>query len=155
MEMTTSVSLLLTIGLAASPQELRDLKMYDKAGPYVFEFRRGEVNPKIAAAMREFLWSHWIRHQRGYASSTQSSIEGEASTAWYYVEPDEKGVWRISVRIERRSETVEYDAYIVERIEPPKNRLTEFKRIDDKDNRPAQSYRLVLRDKTGNLQDDL
>jgi len=149
-----SVGLLLTIGLAASPQELRDLKMYDKAGPYVFELRRAE-NRKIATAMREFLWSHWISHQRGYVSSTQSSIEGEVSTAWYYVETDKKGVWCISVRIERRAQTVEYDAYIVERIEPPKNRLTEFKRIDDKDNRPAQAYRLVLRDAAGKFQDDL
>lgn len=150
-------------GSSLQQAKMRDLSFYDKAGPYTIGLKLdAQARAKIEAEIREFLWNHWHYRQLGHLVATQYSKEGEPSTSFYFVEPDEKGVWRIAVKIDRtlndrrdskgpHRESIEYDAYSVERIEVPKNGLTHRVVIPEKETRSSLLYRLVLKDKEGNL----
>jgi hypothetical protein len=91
---------------------------------------------------------------------TKFSKEGEPSTSHLFVEPDEEGVWRVAVKIDRmvveshgskrrhRSST-EYIAYALERIEVPTSGLNEPILLPEIVSKKPDSYRLVLKDKDG------
>jgi len=142
-------------------QQPRDLSLYDKAGPYVISLNLdAQSRDKMESDAREFLWSHWHQRRLGHVMVTQYSKEGEPSTSSYFVEPDQKGIWHIAVKIERtlveregsksqHQESVEYKAYLVERIEVPKDGLTARVSIPEGEMRSPQSYLLALKDKTG------
>jgi hypothetical protein len=139
--------------------KMRDLSRYDKAGPYIIELDLdAQSRANVEAEVREFPWNHWHRHRLGHVAVTHYSKEGEPNTSSYYVEPDAIGAWIIAVKIDRmlvgrggsksqRYETVEYDAYFVERIEVPKDGLTQRVVIPEVETRSSTAYRLVLRDK--------
>ena len=140
---------------------MRDLSRYEKAGPYTIELKLdAQARAKLEADIREFLWNHWQQRRLGHVMVTQYSKEGEPSTSSYFVEPDEKGIWHITVKIDRtlvdrggsksqHQESVEYEAYLVERIEVPKDGLTARVSIPEGEMRSPQSYLLALKDKTG------
>src|SRR5262245_35615571 len=44
---------------------------------------------QIESDARDFLWSHWVAHERGVAILTLHSIQGLPSTSFMYVEPSE------------------------------------------------------------------
>jgi hypothetical protein len=139
----------------------RDVKRYDQAGPYVLDLKVGaDARSKIEAQVREFLWGHWRRRRLGHLVFTAYSKEGEPSTSSYFVEPDQEGIWRIAVTIERRSvarggmkgewqKRYEYCAYSLERIEPPVDGLTPRALIPHDESRPPDGYRLVFKDSGG------
>lgn len=141
--------------------KMRDLSRYDKAGPYTIELNLdAQARANIEAEVREFLWNHWQQRRLGYVSVTRYSKEGEPSASSYFVEPDGKSVWLIAVKIDRklvdrggsksqRHESVEYGAYFVERVEVPKDGLTQRAVIPDGERRSPQSYRLTLKDEKG------
>lgn len=141
--------------------KLRDLSHYDRVGPYTVDLNLdGQAGANTEAEVREFLWNHWQQRRLGYVTITFYNTEGEPSVSSYFVEPDEKSVWRIAIRIDRtlvgrgglksqRHESVEYDAYFVERIEVPKDGLTPRVVIPEGESRSPQSYRLTLKDQEG------
>ena len=141
--------------------KMRDLSRYDKAGPYTIDLNLdAQSRANIEAEVREFLWNHWKQRRLGYVRVTRYSKEGEPSASSYFVEPDEKSVWQIAVKIDRtlldrggsksqRHESVEYGAYFVERVAVAKDGLTQRAVIPDGETRSPQSYRLALRDEKG------
>jgi hypothetical protein len=138
--------------------KMRDLSRYDEAGSYTIELDLdAKARANIEAEVREFLWNHWHKRRLGHATITHYSKEGEPSTSSYFVEPDARGIWHIAVKIDRTLvdrrgsksqyyETVEYDAYFVERIEVPKDGLTQRVVIPEAEVRSSTAYRLVLKD---------
>jgi hypothetical protein len=141
--------------------KMRDLSRYEKAGPYTMELKLdAKARAKLESDIREFLWNHWQQRRPGQVTITRYSREGEPSTSSYFVEPDEKGVWHIAVKIDRtlvdrggstgqHQESVEYDAYSVERIEVPHDGLKPRIVIPRDEMRAPQSYRLVFKDFEG------
>ncbi len=136
--------------------KMRDLSRYDKAGPYELKLDV-QAGADVEAEVREFLWNHWHQRRLGHVAITHYSKEGEPSAFSYFVEPDARGVWIIAVKIDRmlvdrgdsksqRYETVEYDAYFVERIEVPEDGLTQRVVIPEAEMRSSKAYRLVLKD---------
>jgi hypothetical protein len=142
-------------------KKMRNLSLYEKAGPYNLELMLdAQVRASKEAAVREFLWDHWQQRRLGQVTVTRYSREGEPSASFYFVEPDERGIWRIAVEIDRtlvdrggsknqRHESVEYEAYSVERIEVPKDGLTQRVVIPEAEMRSPESYRLALKDQEG------
>ena len=122
-----------------------------------------------AHKLRRFIWTHWLRRERGEAKVNWSTVEGDAGTSVYTVAPDEHGAWRIAIQLEGserpmapgetahwRSE--HWDAFMVQRVKRPK---TFEERISPRvlitHNRPlAESeYLLNLKDKDGKLLEEL
>jgi hypothetical protein len=113
----------------------RDLSRYDKIGPFNVPVMGTDINI-VQAKVRDFIWEHWQQRRLGYAVVTFHSKEGEPSTSHMFIEPDEKGIWHLSVRIERKllnrklrktiNRTDSYKAYSIERI-PGKDSSLRFK----------------------------
>jgi hypothetical protein len=165
-----SAAAISTIFLICSPSmlssplhqvKMRDLNRYDTVGPYTIELKLdAQARANVEADVREFLWNHWHQHRLGHVAVTYYNKEGEPSASSYFVEPDARGIWYIAVKIDRtlidrggsksrHSESVEYDAYSVERIEVPEDGLAQKVMIPETDTRPSTSYRLVLKDQAG------
>ncbi len=89
-------------------------------------------NPTIAK-IGDFIWLHWTERTKGYAEMTLYSKEGDQSKWFINIEPDEKGIWRVAMRIERKMhdrrfvgdsnrmgetiyQTYNYEAYAVEQV---------------------------------------
>jgi hypothetical protein len=94
----------------------RDLAKYDR-----FEVRDSEHlhpwewwrNPILAQA-RSFLWEHWRGRKRAYLILTQSSVD-HTVTSHIFLEPDDKGRWRVYWRrLDRRELIDEPSTYSVE-----------------------------------------
>lgn len=141
----------------------RDLSLYDKAGPFSLDVSASrEVRRRTEAQAREFLWDHWHHRKRGYLTFTDHSIEGEPSTSSFFIEPDEKGAWRVSVTIRRTlfargerkgkwQEHREYCSYSIGRIRIPTDGLTPRQTIPDNEKTPPQAYLLVFKDARGEV----
>jgi hypothetical protein len=96
--------------------------------------------------------------QLGYLVVDYYSKEGDVSKATFFVEASKSGFWTVYVEIFRsdsrggyKNNKTKYSAYKVERIEPPLNGLVKKKLIPDTESRPAHLYRLLLKDKKGNV----
>jgi hypothetical protein len=126
----------------------RDLSRYDKIGPLNVPVMGTDVN-SVSAKIRGFIWNHWEQRRLGYAVVTFHSKEGEPSTSHMFVEPDENGVWHLSVRIERElidrrgwsdpkyrgkkfNRTDSYKAYAIERVMDKDSYRLRFKGEDRK-----------------------
>jgi hypothetical protein len=161
----TSISSLFAGALAlasfVNQTEVRDLRSYEKAGPFSLTLNLdAQSRIKLEAEVRKFVWEHWRERRLGYVTFTKFSKEGEPSTSHLFVEPDEEGVWRVAVKIDRmvveshgskrrhRSST-EYIAYALERIEVPTSGLNEPILLPEIVSKKPDSYRLVLKDKDG------
>ena len=137
-------------GLKAQPFQSseRDLSRYDRIGP--FNVPVGENPSTVSAKVRDFIWEHWEQHRLGYAVVTFHSKEGEPSTSHIFVEPDESGVWHLSVSIER--ELIDRRGWSDPKYRGKKIHQTDsykayaIKRLPDKD-----SYHLRLKDKDGKV----
>jgi hypothetical protein len=124
-----------------------DLSSYEKFGPLIVP---AGANPSsVMSYMRDFVWQHWEQHRLGYVVFTLHTKEGEPSTSYVFIEPDESGLWHLSVRIERTlidrrvwsdpkykgkqfHQTARYKAYAIERVTGI-----------------SHSYRLRLKDEKG------
>jgi hypothetical protein len=131
----------------------RDLRSYEKFGPLIVT---AGTNPgSVMSNMRDFVWQHWEQHRLGYVVFTLHTKEGEPSTSYVFIEPDESGFWHLSVRIERKlidrrgwsdpkykgrlfHQTATYKAYAIERVTGSSNscRL----RLKDKDGKAITDW---------------
>lgn len=80
----------------------RNLTQYAVAGPFSL---RDDISPtarrQAASQMRSFIWQKWQSKQRGRASYVSTIIKGYApGTSTFYVEPDERGEWRIALEVQ-------------------------------------------------------
>ena len=162
--LTAIISLLtcpLTLGSFANQTKVRDLRSYEKIGPFSIALNLdAQSRIKLEAEVREFVWEHWRERRLGYVTFTKFSKEGEPSTSHLFVEPDEEGVWRVAVKIDRKvverhgskrrhRSSTEYIAYALERIEVPTSGLDEPILLPEIALKKPDLYRLVLKDKDG------
>lgn len=131
--------------------ENRDLKVYDQAGHFdcrswAHAFRKDlapdknfdSVNVSLAKA-REFIWQRWQTKQRGYIRLTFDSVDA-VSTAHIFIEPDDRGVWRVIWRWVRHYDVID-DLPVIRSVE----------RISSKkaQNKESHLYELVFKDNDG------
>jgi hypothetical protein len=113
-----------------------DLNNYDKI--YIQDYAGKNPGPTIAE-VRSFVWKHWTARTLGYAEMTLHNKEGEPTKYFIHIEPNESGIWHVSVRVESelyerrligdpkrtgeiKRRTNSYEAYIVEQVIPPKGK---------------------------------
>jgi hypothetical protein len=148
----------LVIALANQAQaedtENRDIRSYEDGGTVHFSMLEGDSSANFGK-VRDFLWKHWKERRRGKIVTTGSSIEGAPGRTSYFVEPDERGAWRITAEGESgvlkpgTSEQItgRYDAYEVIRIKPRKKLDETPIPLDDSAQVAPKSYRLLLKDR--------
>lgn len=102
--LTTCLFLLFSLtmqGKSSAQGARRDLAAYDRAGPYELN---NDLHPhdadKILGEIRAFLWEHWKERRLGLVKATFFSIEGDHTSSSFFVEPDVKNSWRITVESE-------------------------------------------------------
>ncbi len=79
----------------------RNLAAYDKSGPYSIDNEPPwEKRERMFGEIRGFLWEHWKAQRLGLVKATFYSIEGDHTISSFFVEPDVKGCWRITVESE-------------------------------------------------------
>jgi hypothetical protein len=136
-----------------------DIDTYEKAGPYErIRLPNGKLPADQLARIgrsRKWLWAHFQGQRRALLIETSHSIEGDRSTAYYFVEPDEQGHWRIATKIERilynhkfkdagceRFEVEQFISYSVTRVnlQPDENGL--YRPIPSDEQRSPENYRL-------------
>jgi len=151
---------------AASERKLTD---YDRAGPYVLSEaeRITEDAALIEASIRDFLWRHWTQHRLGFMIVVRSGTEGLPSRETYFVEPDERGKWRIVSETKttllgtKPGSTEHFEdfrssaAYLVERVEARPDRMASDRIIPSNGARDAISYRLILKDRAAKVIEQL
>jgi hypothetical protein len=82
----------------------RDLSIYDQGGEYGCAYL--PYNSTVAACnestarARDFIWKHWREKRRGYVRVRLLS-EDTFDVAHFFVEPDDKGAWRVECRLVR------------------------------------------------------
>src|SRR5437868_2543359 len=69
----------------------RKLEDYEKLGPLCHELIRYGPEQDIERQVKDFIWQHWKEKRRGLVIVTFHSIEGEPSTSFMFIEPDDKG----------------------------------------------------------------
>ena len=77
----------------------RDLARYETRGPFILHERviTADDRALIDAQMRDFLWSCWHQHRRCRLITLAFSMEGLPTRTTYFIEPDEKGIWRVVI----------------------------------------------------------
>jgi hypothetical protein len=154
--------------IARDPDKPRDLRMYERAGPYVFSTKANanEDGFLMAASVRDFLWRHWHDHRRGLLLTITFTIEGLPNRTSYFVEPDGYGKWQIATEsktalmgadptsIDHPAQTESSTAYFVERMD---NGLagTGPKAIPANEMRDAMSFRLILKNREGKVTEEI
>jgi hypothetical protein len=140
----------------------RDLSAYDIAGPYSIDNEPPwEKRDRIAGEIRGFLWEHWRERRLGLVKATFFSIEGDHISSSFFVEPDAKGCWRITVESETmvsallpkgrkpRREITREDYDKIDRVEPSGGE-TSLIAVPEDEVRQPQMYRLRLRNRSTN-----
>jgi hypothetical protein len=75
-----------------------ELNGYDKLGP--LEQKQGESPVPMLEQVRKFVWDHWKQQRRGHVVFTVYTKEGEPTTEYLFVEPNESGTWHVRGRLE-------------------------------------------------------
>ncbi len=65
--------------------------------------------------VRSFLFEHWQGKHHGYVQTFHPDIAGNAVTSVFFIEPDAKGQWAITIERADSSETF----YFVEQVSVP------------------------------------
>jgi hypothetical protein len=142
----------------------RNLGKYKKVGPYTLALTMdAQVRMGTLATIRDFIWQHWRTPSLAYATVTFYSKEGEPSTYYYFIEPDNTNSWRITVEINRltvdrggskltRHQIDTFVVYTVERVEGEgRTRIV----IPDSAVREGRSYRMRFIDQQGNVRNEI
>lgn len=159
--LTTCLLLLssLTVqGKSSAQGARRDLAAYDRAGPYELN---NDLHPhdaaKILGEIRGFLWEHWKERRLGLVKATFFSIEGDHTSSSFFVEPDAKNSWRITVESEsvisallpkgrKPRREITHETYNeIERVEPMIETSATSIPISAQAVRQPQTYRLRFR----------
>lgn len=148
-------------GKSLGQQSRRNLANYDKAGPYSLDNEPPwEKRERMAGEIRGFLWKHWKERRLGLVKATFFSIEGDHTSSTFFVEPDAKSCWRITVQSENvisallpkgkkpRREITHDDYDLIERVEPTGG--SSAPSIPEQEVRQPQTYRLRLRNSRTN-----
>ena len=94
------LSLIVMLCAVAAPSLVsgpkRDLREFEDGGTIEFTPRDDSLNSGPSAKVRQFLWTHWITKRRGMIREAGYSIEGTSSERSFFIEPDDKGMWRIA-----------------------------------------------------------
>ncbi len=122
----------------------RDISKYNDGG--YFDCRgwiakdetRGECDEK---KIRDFIWEHWTEQKRGYIRVTYDSVDAK-STSHIFIEPNEKGKWRIARRIVRLHAIPELNNRITE-----VQTLFQVKRIENKPKK--DEWAIILQNSEG------
>jgi hypothetical protein len=140
---------------------MKDIDLYEKAGPYerVQEpsgsFSKAQT--ESTARARQWLWSHWTQQRLGLLMETRYSIEGDRSTFYYFVEPDEQGRWRIGIKIEhiyvnrlndsncQRLVIEKLTSYVVTRVDTKFDENGNDLPIAPNEKRSPESYRIRMK----------
>jgi len=144
-------------GKPLTPIPAQDIDTYEKAGPY--ERIRGadgsfsDEQVQRIGRTREWLWAHWVSRQRALLIETSYTIEGDRSTAYYFVEPDRDGHWRTSMKVERllynykfkdpdckRFRIEEFTTYSVDRVDSTLDKSGLYPVIPQEEKRPPKDY---------------
>lgn len=145
----------------AVPTSDHDALCHDQA--IKLEISRAQPSKAVKAMgkLREFLWQHWSREKRGAICAVFYPGDSPPSTVSYSVEPDNKGVWTIVRTLRRKShgtnldETYRSVAYHVRRIEIATDGFSERVEIATIAKPPRELYRLSLRERGGNVLEEL
>ncbi len=145
---------------ASSRTEHPDTGSHDRLGPISVNSVQREARDATYGAMREFLWEHYLAHRRGEVVVTTHSIEGDPCTAWYWVEPDAAGTWRIHYELEGERLragphdephwSAQGDAYVLQRVQAP-SPGSRAEPIPISDRIPGRSYTLTFIGKDGKV----
>ena len=98
-----ALTLLFSITLSGQSKQsvqasARDVARYDTIGPFEIGGEPGfEKDEKALGQIRAFIWEHWNGQKRGWLSATFYTIEGDKTTSKFFVEPDQKGAWRLII----------------------------------------------------------
>lgn len=158
------VPLLILIFLpsASSQNTTRNLKDYKQGVPVDLTdeyFDKQKTNQQSAPG-REFLWDLWKSHTKGYVKRTTYTREGQPAWCTFFVEPDPKGQWRITLecrssvcpfiskkKCEKYFRTVDTETYdSLERIDIADDVFSRSpKKIPDSEYRNPLEYRLIFR----------
>lgn len=79
-------------------QSQSSLSGYETGGPYTldhFRLTKGRTD------LREFLWTHWHDHQKGFAEARVRTVDRGTVKVLYVVRPDSKGQWGIDAELDR------------------------------------------------------
>jgi len=120
--------------------ENRDKSIYISGGHFNCSFFHNKKSSQIKLKekkARDFLWKYWKEKRRAYFSITYSS-EDATSTGHIFIEPNERGLWRIIWRWVRHNNKVT-DLPEIVAVEKVKNRVTKT------------DFGLQLRDKEGKV----
>lgn len=76
----------------------RNMSVYEQSGPYVLSIDKPQTEwTRTLAAVRQFIWIKFIKHQHASAKVTFINIEGQSNILEFFVEPGEKDNWIVSV----------------------------------------------------------
>jgi hypothetical protein len=123
--------------------------------------RRGKSSEAVRAKARAWIWRHWEMHKRAYIK-VETHDEAADETASYYLAPDEKGEWEVTIDIHRIVRTdaatssfrsiSEKDLYIaetVQRVEPTSAERYPPVVIPESESVPESKYKLQFLDYRG------
>src|SRR5438477_6574815 len=77
---------------------------YEQIGPYILSIDKSQdIWRGTLGTSRQFIWTRYMKHQRAFVKITFVNIEGQANALEFFIQPDDRGSWRVS--IEETSET--------------------------------------------------
>jgi hypothetical protein len=139
--------------------EQRDLSRYKEGGTFDLSWGAGpEKLERLKAEARKFLWEQWRRKSPAHCVVIFHNLEGDPTTHNLYIEPDEKGRWRVMSeavsdccwfhsREGKERELLTWPPvayYVVERVEAMNGQATAIY-IPDEAHRQPETYYLQLR----------
>ncbi len=97
--LTLVISLSIFLPSAHSQTTERNLKDYKQGVSLDLkdEYVDAQKTNRQLAPAREFLWDLWKSHTRGYLKRTSYTVEGNPGWCTFFVEPDSKGQWHITL----------------------------------------------------------
>lgn len=109
------------------------------------------------AKVREFIWRHWRFHIPGEIHLIGTTTEGDPYSAIYRIQSNSEGVWRILVQSRSAPDDAgeqrltNYEACGVERVAFRSKAERDAARVPDDAELPPSRYRLVLKDRNGQV----
>lgn len=136
-----------------------DVFCYDNGGIIHINPVLGKEGVKGAAELREFLWKHWVQQKRGVIATMTNPIDSPAVTACYFIQPSDEHVWQIVIEVRRKSDDSKqvqrFFAYDAKRIEIADDGFSARVEIGKSAIRRPESYRLSLKDRQGDVLEEL
>jgi hypothetical protein len=87
--------------MTADIAQARDMSLYDDGGHFDCRTHSSsDTSPRNCdlPKVRDFIWEHWQKKQRGYIRVTADSVD-TMSTSHIFVEPNAHGVWHAAWRV--------------------------------------------------------